>query len=122
MYSEKQLIDFANFVLAENREKNLINPENKRTVTDADVSNWKGHNAGCRDTTPPNFPTDCGTTRIPDYFLAPSGVKVERIPGKFAPDGTPLYAYPNNRLGVDRERQHGRTITECLAAMWTPIY
>lgn len=39
--NEKDLVDFANYVLSEERERNLINLENKRAVTHADLENWK---------------------------------------------------------------------------------
>jgi len=38
---EKLLIEFGNYVLSEKRENNLLNDINKRSVTDADIANFK---------------------------------------------------------------------------------
>jgi hypothetical protein len=37
---EKLLVKFGNYLLSEERENNLINEQNKRCVTDADLSRF----------------------------------------------------------------------------------
>ena len=40
-HTTADLVSFGNYLLSKERKKNLVNPTNKRSVTDADLANWK---------------------------------------------------------------------------------
>lgn len=41
LFTEKELVDFGNYLLSKEREQTIINDQVKDKVTDADLANWK---------------------------------------------------------------------------------